>query len=58
MFKIDISHAFKHIRIDPGDNDLLGLAHRGQVFVHVSLPFGIHLGSFFFQKPGTPFVIL
>ena len=25
IFKIDISRAFRHIRIDPGDLDLLGL---------------------------------
>ena len=24
IFKIDISHAFRHVRIDPGDIDLLG----------------------------------
>ena len=24
-FKVDISRAFRHIRIDPGDIDLLGL---------------------------------
>ena len=25
IFKIDISRAFRHVRIDPGDIDLLGL---------------------------------
>ena len=27
LFKIDISRAFRHLRIDPGDLDLLGLKH-------------------------------
>ena len=27
LYKIDISHDFRHIRIDPGDLDLLGLKH-------------------------------
>ena len=50
IFKIDISHAFSHLRIDPGDVDLLGLRHKGQIFVDLSLPFGFRLGSNFFQK--------
>ena len=27
LYKTDISRAFRHIRIDPGDLDLLGLKH-------------------------------
>ena len=27
LYKIDISRAFRHIRIDPGDLDLLGIKH-------------------------------
>ena len=49
-FKIDICRAFRHIRIDPGDIDLLGLTHKGQFFVYLSLPIGFYLGYFFFQK--------
>ena len=29
LFKLDISRAFRHIRIDPGDIDLLGIQHNG-----------------------------
>ena len=29
LYKIYISRAFRHIRIDPGDLDLLGLKHDG-----------------------------
>ena len=27
LFKVDISRAFRHLRVDPGDLDLLGLKH-------------------------------
>ena len=49
-FKVNISRAFRHIRIDPGDIDLLGLQHQGKYFIDLSLPFGYKLGSFFFMK--------
>ena len=49
LYKIDISRAFRHIRIDPGDLDLLGLKHE-QLFIDCTLPFGFHHGSVFFQR--------
>ena len=48
IYKIDISRAFRHIRIDPGDLDLLGLQHQ-QLFIDRTLPFGFRHGSVFFQ---------
>ena len=48
LYQIDISRAFRHIRIDPGDLDLLGLKH-GEYFIDGTLPFGFHRGSVFFQ---------
>ena len=50
IFKVDISRAFRHLRIDPGDIDLLGLTHRDQLYLDLSLPFGFRLGAFFFMK--------
>ena len=47
IFKVDISRAFRHIQIDPGDIDLLGLQHRGKLYLDLSLPFGYCLGAFF-----------
>ena len=38
LYKVDISRAFRHIRIDPGDLDLLGLKH-DQLFLDCTLPF-------------------
>ena len=49
IYKIDISRAFRHIRIDPGDLDLLGLKH-DNYYVDVTLPFGFRHGSVFFQR--------
>ena len=49
LYKIDISRAFRHIRIDPGDLDLLGLQHE-QLFIDCMLPFGFRHGSVFFQR--------
>ena len=48
LYKIDISRAFRHIRIDPGDLDLLGLRH-GEYFIDGTLPFGFRHGSVFCQ---------
>ena len=50
IFKVDISRAFRHIRIDPGDIDLLGLQHRDKLYLDLSFPFGYRLGAFFFSK--------
>ena len=49
IYKIDISRAFRHIRIDPGDLDLLGLQHQ-HLFIDGTLPFGFRHGSIFFQR--------
>ena len=49
LYKIDISRAFRHIRIDPGDLDLLGLKH-DQLFLECTLQFGFRHGSVFFQR--------
>ena len=47
---MDISRAFRHIRINPGDIDLLGLQHRGKLYLDLSLPFGFRFGAYFFSK--------
>ena len=49
IYKIDISRAFRHLRIDPRDIDLLGLSHY-DAYIDVSLPFGFRHGSIFFQR--------
>ena len=48
LYKIDISRAFRHIKIDPGYLDLLGLKH-GSYYIDITLPFGFRHRSVFFQ---------
>ena len=40
LFKIDISRAFRQIKIDPGDIDLLGMKFQDHYFLDLSVPFG------------------
>ena len=44
IFKVDITRAFRHVPIDPGDLDLLGL-HWGDYFIDFLVPFGFKHGS-------------
>ena len=62
LFKIDVSCAFRHIKVDPADYDLLGL-HWDAHYVDTCLPFGSRHGTTFFESvrrvshvmPMTPF---
>ena len=49
IYKVYISRDFRHIRIDPGDLDLLGLKHESY-YLDGSLAFSFRHGFFFFQK--------
>ena len=49
LYKVDISRAFRHLRIDPGDIDLLGLKHK-DFFLDVTLPFRFRHGLTFFTR--------
>ena len=48
IYKVDISHAFRHLKIDPRDYDLLSLFLDAQ-HVYTCLPFGSRHGSQNFQ---------
>ena len=50
LFKIDISRAFRHVKIDPFDLDLLGLRWRDITYVDTCLPFGSRHGTQIFQR--------
>ena len=39
LYKIDISHVFRHVKVDPGDYNLLGL-HWRHTYVDTCVPFG------------------
>ena len=49
LYKIDVSRAFRHVRIDPGDYDLLGL-HWRDAYMDTCLPFGTGHGSQISQR--------
>ena len=49
LYKVDISRAFRHIKLDPSDYDLLGLRH-DTYYVDTWLPFGYRNGSALFQR--------
>ena len=49
MFKVDISRAFRQLKVDPGDIDLLGYK-QDAYFIDQSVPFGYKHGSIFFEK--------
>ena len=50
IFKVDINRAFRHVMIDLGDIELLGLRFRDKYYANLTLPFGFRLGSIFFSK--------
>ena len=49
MFKIDISGAFRQLKVDPGDIDVLVLK-QDAYFIDQSVQFGYRHGSIFFLK--------
>ena len=49
LYKIDVSRAFRHVKIDPGDYSLLGLKLK-EYFIDSCLPFGFRHGSAIFQR--------
>ena len=49
IYKVDISRAFRHIKIDPRDYFLLGLKHKNY-YLDTCLPFGYRNGSRIFQR--------
>ena len=49
LYKVDVSCAFRHVKVDPGDFNLLGLQWHG-AYVDTCLPFGMRHGSQIFQR--------
>ena len=50
LSKIDISRAFRNLRVDPHDFDLLGLKWRHQSYLDLSVPMGLKTGSAMCQR--------
>ena len=49
IYKVDISRAFRHVKIDPSDYYLLGLKLK-HYYLDTCLPFGFRHGSSIFQR--------
>ena len=49
LYKVDVSRVFRHVKVDPGDYDLLGLEWYG-AYIDMCLPFGTRHGSQIFQR--------
>ena len=49
LYKVDVSSAFRHVKVDPGDYDLLGLEWQGH-YVDTCVPFGTRHESQIFQR--------
>ena len=50
LYKIDISRAFRHIKVDPRDYDLLGLIWDDVTYVDTCVAFGTCHGTQIFQR--------
>ena len=49
LFKVDVSRAFRHVKLDPSDYDLLGLKWNDLTYFDTCLPFGSRHGTQIFQ---------
>ena len=50
IYKVDISRAFRQIKVDPADIDLLGIKFDQRYYIVQSIPFGYHHGLQIFQR--------
>ena len=48
LYKVNVSRAFRHVKVDPGDYDLLGLHWQG-FYIDMCVPFWMQHGSQIFQ---------
>ena len=49
LYKVDVGRAFRHVKVDPGDYELLGLQWNG-TYIDTCLLFGTRHGSQIFQR--------
>ena len=49
LYKVDVSRAFRHVKVDPGDYDLLWLEWHGH-YIDTCILFGTRHGSQIFQR--------
>lgn len=49
MAKFDVEAAYRNVAVHPEDRYLLGMKWRGQFFVDLALPFGLHSAPYIFN---------
>ena len=50
MYKTDLSRGYRQLRVDPVDWPLLGLRHRGNIYLDICPPFGLRTSALFMQR--------
>ena len=50
LSKIDVSRAFRNLRVDPGDFGILGIKWQENFYLDISIPMGIKMGSALCQR--------
>ena len=50
LFKLDLSRAYRQLRIDPRDYHLLGFRHRGSFYFDIAPPFGLRSSAMMCQR--------
>ena len=50
LSKIDVSRAFRNLRVDPFEYDALGLSWDGKSYIDISIPMGMKTGSALCQR--------
>ena len=50
VFKKDLSHAYRQLRIDPRDYHLLGLRHNDSIYFDIAPPFGLRSAAMMCQR--------
>ena len=58
IFKVDISRAFRHVPMDPGDLDLLGLRWGGTISWTFLCLLGSNMGLLYFSVYQMPYALL
>ena len=53
MAKFDVESAYRNVAVHPSDWYLLGMKWRGNYFVDLALPFGLHSAPFIFNSVAT-----
>ena len=50
LYKTDLAHGYRQLRVDPADWPLLGFAHAGDYFMDMCPPFGLRTSAMFMQR--------